>query len=280
MPSSSRSPGDAVPHAAASAGPSRPSLWMAFVICLISLLVVIAMRVPFRARLLPAVLITVAFALIAKGLGGVTNTGAAAGFLVTSLLFVATGPAMFAAVFLVFVLTLLATRFGRTRKQSLSVRDPAGGRDGAQVLANLGISAIFAALSAITPYRLPLIVGSVAALAEAACDTVSSETGKALARQARLITSGRIVPAGTDGAVSMPGTMFGVLAAMLLALETVLSGLLDLRRAAIVATAGIVGMLIDSLLGATLEPRGRLSNNGVNLLSTLAAALLGTIATS
>src|SRR5436305_2873079 len=235
MPSSLRSPEDEVPHAAVSAGANRASLWTVFIVCLIGLLVAVAMRVPLRGRLLSAFLITATFAVIARSLGGVTHTGAAAGFLVTSLLFVARGPAMFATILLVFVLTLLATRLGRTRKQSLTIADPSDGRDGAQVLANVGMSAIFAALSAITPYRLPLIVGSIAALAEAACDTVSSETGKALARQARLITCGRIVPAGTDGAISIPGTMLGVLAAALVAFETVVTGLLEPRRAAIVA---------------------------------------------
>jgi uncharacterized protein (TIGR00297 family) len=248
-----------------------------FALVLLGLVAVIALRVPFRTRLLPALLITLGFALVATSLRGVTRSGAAAGFLVTGLLFLSCGPAIFVAVLLVFVLTLAATKFGRTRKQLLTIAERAGGRDGAQVLANVGISAMFAALSAIAPYRLPLIVGSLAALAEAACDTVSSETGKALAVEARLVSSGRIVPAGTDGAISIPGTLLGAVAAALVALEALLTGILDLRRAVVVAMAAIVGMLLDSLLGATLERRGRLSNNTVNLLSTFAAALLATI---
>ncbi len=159
------------------------------------------------------------------------------------------------------------------------IAERSGGRDGAQVMANVGISAIFAVLSAITSRRLPLLVGSLAALAEAACDTVSSETGKALALQARLVTSGRLVPAGTDGAISIPGTLLGVGAAALVALEAMIAGLIDLRRALIVAAAGTLGMFLDSLLGATLERRGRFTNNAVNFVSTLAAALLATTLT-
>ena len=269
---------DAVPNAVAPVRTSRVGAWILFALILIGLFGGVLIKTPLHTRLLSVLLVTVAFALFARILGGVTYAGAAAGFLVTSLLFLSGGPAMFIAVLLVFVLTLTATKFGRARKQSLTIAERSGGRDGGQVLANVGISATFAALSAITPYRLPLLAGALAALAEAACDTVSSETGKALALEARLVTSGKIVPAGTNGAVSLPGTMLGAIAAALVALEAVVLGLLDPRRATIVAVAGVLGMVIDSLLGATLERRGWLTNNTVNLVSTFAAALLATIA--
>lgn len=38
---------------------------------------------------------------------------------------------------------------------------------------------------------------------------------------------------------------------------------------------GIIGFNFDSLLGATLERRGMLSNAGVNLLSSFAGGLSG-----
>jgi len=267
---------DTVPRAAQPARSRTATAWIVFALVLLGLLGVIALRLPF-IRLLAAILVTLAFAVIAKSLGGVTPTGAAAGFMVTALLLLSSGSAMFFAVLLVFALTLAATRFGRRRKQRLTIAERAGGRDGTQVLANVGIAAMAAALSTITPYHLPLLVGCFAALAEAACDTVSSETGKALAFKARLITSGRSVPAVTDGAVSAPGTLLGAIAATLVALEGGVTGLLDPGRATIVAATGILGMLLDSLLGATLERRGWLSNNTVNLISTLASALLATI---
>lgn len=269
---------DAVHHAAAPVRTGIAGGWILFALILISLFGVVAAKTPFRTRLLWAFAITLAFAVLAKVLDGVTYTGAAAGSLVTSLLWLSGGPQMFIAVLLVFVLTLAATKFGRAHKQSLTIAERSGGRDGAQVLANLGISAMFAAVSAMTAYRLPLMVGAISALAEAACDTVSSETGTALALEARLVTSGRIVPAGSEGAISLPGTAFGGIAALLVALQAVVSGLLDPRRATIVALAGILGMLVDSLLGATLEQRGRLTNNTVNLISTFTAALLATLA--
>ena len=270
---------DAVPQASTPVHTNRRSVWILFALFLLGLFCALAIKTSLRTRLVPAVLVTLGFALFARLSGGVTYSGAAAGFLVTCLLFLSSGPAIFIAVLLVFVLTLAATRFGRTRKRSLDIAERPGGRDGAQVLANVGISATFAALSSLTPYPVPLIAGSLSALAEAACDTVSSETGKALAREARLVISGKLVPAGTDGAVSMPGTMLGVLAAAFIAIEAAIAGLLDLHSAVIVTLAGTLAMLLDSLLGATLERQGRITNNGVNLVSTLVAALLATILT-
>jgi len=277
VPSLPQPSSDSVSTASAPVRTRPASTWVLFALVLSSLLIVVALKAPFRARLFSALLVTLGFALLAKLVRGVTYTGAAAGVLVTSLTLISCGWSMFAAVFLVFGLTLAATKFGRTRKQSLTIAERSGGRDGAQVLANVGVAGMFAALSAITPNRLPLIDGSLAALAEAACDTVSSETGKALALKPRLITSGKVVPAGTDGGISFAGTVLGAVAAALVALEAAVTGLLHTRLAIIVAASGLFGMFLDSLLGATLEQQRRLTNNTVNLLSTLASALLATI---
>jgi uncharacterized membrane protein len=46
---------------------------------------------------------------------------------------------------------------------------------------------------------------------------------------------------------------------------------------AVAAVGGFLGTNFDSLLGATLQSRGRLSNNGVNLFATLFGALMGAV---
>jgi len=53
----------------------------------------------------------------------------------------------------------------------------------------------------------------------------------------------------------------------------VLMGLFAWRAFPICAGAGLAGMLADSFLGATLERRELLGNNGVNFISTVIAAL-------
>jgi uncharacterized protein (TIGR00297 family) len=116
-----------------------------------------------------------------------------------------------------------------------------------------------------------------AALAEAAADTVSSEYGQARDDTAYLITSWEVVAAGTNGGISLPGTVAGIAAAVLLALVCAAAGLIPRRWIAIPIAAGTLGMFTDSYLGAWLERRGRLSNDQVNFLSTVAAAVLSAV---
>jgi uncharacterized protein (TIGR00297 family) len=109
-------------------------------------------------------------------------------------------------------------------------------------------------------------------LSEAAADTVSSELGQVRSQEARLITTWKQVPAGTDGGVSPAGTLAGIVAATLVSLVCVFTGLLPWRWFGIAVSAATAGMLADSYLGASLERRRWLNNNTVNFLSTLVAA--------
>src|SRR6185437_8167478 len=114
----------------------------------------------FRHRLPLTALVTAVFALAAWLLRGVNRSGAASGFIAAFALTIAGGPAIFGAVLLVFVLTFLATRFGRQRKSELHIEERGKGRNGAQVLANIGCAAVAAMLSQLTPWHMPLLVGS------------------------------------------------------------------------------------------------------------------------
>ena len=92
-----------------------------------------------------------------------------------------------------------------------------------------------------------------AALSEAAADTVSSELGQAFGEKARLITTWRSVSPGTDGAVSLIGTLAGIGAAGIVSFVCLLGGLLPLRWLVISVGTGVLGMVLDSFLGAWLE---------------------------
>jgi uncharacterized protein (TIGR00297 family) len=185
------------------------------------------------------------------------------------------------------VLTFSATRFGRRRKEALGLAEARRGRTASQVAANLGAAVLAGIPLSAAHVFSPVAFGGraamaamVAAMAEATADTVSSELGQVLGGTPRSITTLRPVPAGTDGAMSLAGTLLGALAAAILAAVALLA-LPELSRtdAGIALAAGLCGTLVDSLLGALPERHGWLNNDGVNALSTLSAALLAAWAT-
>jgi uncharacterized protein (TIGR00297 family) len=184
----------------------------------------------------------------------------------------------------VSLLAFAATRAGRRKKERLGTAGRRRGRSASQVAANLGLAALVASepvkIWLLNSRWLPraahpgalLLALPLAALAEAAADTVSSEIGQVLGGRPRTITTLRAVEPGTDGAVSVAGTLAGLVAAAIVAG----AGSWALRGDWILFTlscAGAVfGLLFDSLLGATLEKHGWLNNDAVNFLSTASAA--------
>ena len=218
-------------------------------------------------------LLTLAFAALARSMRGVTNSGALAGAVISFLLYLGGGPGAFAALITVFGLTWITTRIGYQRKLKLGTAERRDGRKASQVVANLGVAAACSALSLARPNRALFLLAMVAALSEAAADTVSSELGQAFGDRPRLITTWRAVPAGTDGGVSLIGTLAGAVAAGIVSLVCVLGGLLPRPWLPISMGAAVFGMIADSLLGATLERRNMVNNDSVNFLSTLIAAL-------
>jgi uncharacterized protein (TIGR00297 family) len=184
----------------------------------------------------------------------------------------------------VSLLAFAATRAGRRKKERLGTAEARHGRSASQVAANLGVAALVASepvriwlsdsrwlpLHARSANLIPVM--ALAALAEAAADTVSSEIGQVLGGRPRMITTLRAADPGTDGAVSAIGTLAGVIAAAIVAGAGcwALRGNSELFELS--CAGAIFGLIFDSLLGATLERKGWLNNDAVNFLSTASAA--------
>jgi len=211
---------------------------------------------------------TLAFALAAWLARGVSASGALAGMSIAFVM-AASEMKLFWLLLVVFAVTLGATRLGRARKERLHVAESRKGRAASQVMANLGMAGFIVAFA---PPVWRLL--ALASMAELTADTSSSETGQAFPGRTLLITTLKPIAPGIDGGISFNGTAAAVIAAGIIALAARILGLATTHQAAVIAACGILGMLIDSLLGAVLERRGYLTNDLVNLLGTASAAAL------
>lgn len=229
---------------------------------------------PGAARgFLVALAVNVVVSGIALSLRLVRSSGALAGaFLGTVVLAFGTLP-LYLLLWVFFAVGTLATRFRKGRKEAMGRAEEGGGRRGAEnVLANVSVAAFCALVSGLGPNGGVFRLAAAAALATALMDTVGTEIGQSIASPTVLLPDFRRVPPGTDGAVSVAGTLAGLAAAAVLAAAGVATLLLTTRGAVAVVLAACLGTVLESLLGRDGAP-WRLSNGHVlNLLNTLAGA--------
>lgn len=207
--------------------------------------------------------------------GTVTISGAAAGVVLGTTILIFAGWRGWVLLLATFAAAVITTRMGLRRKMTLGIAEERGGRRGAgNAIANTGVAAVAAVIAAVTYAREPALLALVAALAAGGSDTVASEIGKAWGRTTYLITNSRRVQPGTPGAVSLEGTLAGIVGALLLAAIAATLGMITWPSSAIVVMAATIASLVESALGATLEPRGILNNDILNFINTAVAAAL------
>ncbi|UOG76384.1 DUF92 domain-containing protein [Hymenobacter tibetensis] len=204
-----------------------------------------------------------------------TVAGSGTGGVLGVLLFLGAGFTGLLLLSLFFLLGTAASGWKRADKQRLGLAEANQGRRTAwQALANAGVAGAAALLSWLLPAHAPffqlLLAGSLAA---ATADTLASELGNVYGRRFYHVLTLQPDTRGRDGVISMEGTLAGLAGSALMA-SVYSAGFGWHRGFGWVLLAGAVGNLIDSVLGATLERRGTLSNNAVNLLNTLVGAIV------
>ena len=243
----------------------------------------LASNLPFLGRrILVAAAVNLALAVIALGLKMVNRSGAVCGFLLGVAVYLGWGYKSFLMMFAFFAIGSIATRFGYARKAARGVAERRGGaRSWREALANSLAGAFFSLLVITTHHQYAFLIAVIAAFAEATGDTVSSEIGQYLSDRSYLITTFKLVPAGEDGGITTGGTLAGSLASALVVALAFSLGLCGKGSAMIALAAAVAGNLLDSLLGATLERRGLVTNGIVNFAGTsFAGALALSIALS
>jgi uncharacterized protein (TIGR00297 family) len=171
-----------------------------------------------------------------------------------------------------------ATKIGMAQKEAAGIAEK---RSGARGPENVWSSALVGAICGLGTLVLPenihplLTLGYVASLSTKLSDTTASEIGKAYGRHTFLITTLKPVPRGTEGAVSLEGTLAGAVGSVAIALLGYLVGLISPLGIAICIVAAFIATNIESLIGATLQHRfGWLTNDLVNLINTLIGAIV------
>lgn len=195
--------------------------------------------------------------------------GSLSAFFLGLIVYLSVGFKGFLLLFALHLIGALVTRTGHMRKEKKGLDQRK--RSYRNVLANGFFPALGALLSAVQPERgLAFLAAYSAAVAAATADTVSSELGELSRNRPRLLTNLREVDTGTDGAISILGTFSGFCGSALIGLMSVL--LLPIGGSVvlliIITASGFLGMIVDSLLGATLEQKGYMGNDLVNLFAT------------
>jgi len=252
------------------------------------------------ARATVGTLVAAAIALAAWRANSLSRSGALAA-LVVGALAIAAGWSWGGLLVIYFVSTSLLTRMGAAAKERRGggIVEKGGARDAAQVLANGAVFAIAALLELVHPSPLWLAAGA-GALAASAADSWGTEVGMLSGGAPRMITTWRVVPAGTSGGVSTAGLAATVAGALCIGVAALLLHW-GIRVSAAAIAGGCIGALVDSLGGALVQERRRcpacdaatertvhdcgartervggvgwLNNDGINALCTLTGALV------
>ncbi|QFU82663.1 DUF92 domain-containing protein [Natronorubrum aibiense] len=233
-------------------------------------------------EIVAALVVTIALGYVSYALETASIAGMLTGILLGLLTIVLGGYGWFVVLISFFAIGGLSSKFRYEQKATMGVaEDNNGARGSGNVLGNAAV-AIVAVLgyAASSAALLPgghdpslFLFAFAGSVATAMSDTLSSEIGSVFDTP-RLITTLEPVEPGTDGGVTWQGEVAGIVGAAVVAgISYGLFPEVTAVGAGIIVAAGVVGMTVDSLLGATLEGR-LLGNQSVNFLATLSGAIV------
>ena len=180
-----------------------------------------------------------------------------------------------------FLVGSAVTRIGMEQKEAAGIAEK---RSGARGPENVWGSALTGALCALgtllvaPPYRTLLILGYVASFATKLSDTCGSEVGKAYGKRTFLITTLQPVARGTEGAVSLEGTIAGVVGSIAIAFIGWGVNLISLTDVFFCVFSAFIATNVESLIGATLQSKfDWMTNEVVNFINTLIGAIVAVL---
>lgn len=231
---------------------------------------------------------TTVFTLGYPGLAsGLSLPGIGAAYVLGLLVWRAFGFQGFVTVCLYFAIGTAVTKVRMKQKEKEGIAEKRKGRRGPASVVGSGFAGALCSLVAISlgatsasigslawVYKL-LQLGFVASFCTKLSDTTSSEIGKAYGKATFLVTTLEAVPRGTEGAISLEGTLAGLAAAVLLAALALVCGEVSLAGAGVCVVASQIANYGESYIGATLQDKPGyewLNNDVVNVCNILTGA--------
>ena len=178
------------------------------------------------------------------------------------------------------------TRIGMAEKEAAGIAEKRSGMRGPENVWGSALTATLCALGVVfasgswvpnltTAWISLFGLGYVASFSTKLSDTTASEVGKAYGKRTFLITTLQPVPPGTEGAVSLEGTLAGILGSAIMAAVGWATGLITLSGALICLIAAFVATNLESVIGATIQEKlPWLTNELVNIANTTIGAIV------
>ncbi|MEG4963289.1 MULTISPECIES: TIGR00297 family protein [unclassified Microcoleus] len=194
----------------------------------------------------------------------------------------------YAVVMFYFLVGSGVTSIGKAQKEAEGIAEKRSGARGPENVWGSALTATLCALGVLAlsilgeTGKMPvpqdaislLLLGYAASFCTKLSDTCASEIGKAYGKRTFLITSLQPVPRGTEGAVSLEGTIAGIVGSILIALLSWAVGLIDLTGIVFCVIAAFIATNIESVIGATVQSKFEwLTNEVVNFFNTLIGAI-------
>lgn len=188
-----------------------------------------------------------------------------------------------------FLVGSAVTRIGMAQKEAEGIAEKRSGARGPENVWGSALVGTFCAIgvgilnagfftpnlqSPVPSLQSLLLLGFIASFSTKLADTTASEVGKAYGKRTFLITTLQPVARGTEGAVSLEGTLAGVVASIAIALVGWGVGLINLAGVPLCVVAAFIATNLESVIGATLQSKiGWLTNEVVNIINTFVGAI-------